>query len=121
MLPHNPTEVINALELLRRGRFTETATILTKLSERVPASRKRDSLAQVLLADSLQRIGQNSDAETIASRNLRTTSAYSARCHFVLANALRARGDLPKAIEHLQIAVASASTDHDTACWAQLR
>ena len=121
MLPEPSPEVHTAIDLLRRGRFSETVAILKPLSERGISSRKNDPLSQALLADALQLTGHNDDAQTIATRHLRTTSEHHARFHFVLGNVLRARGHTPKAIEHLQAAVATAGSDRELYCWAQLR
>ena len=121
MLPQPLPDVSAALDLFRRGRFSETVATLKRISEGPQAHRKTAPLIEALLADSLQQIGQNADAEIIASRSLQRLSAHSARCHFVLGNVLRSRGKISKAIEHLQIAVASANSDQETSCWAQLR
>ena len=120
MLPNPPPEVHTALELLRRGRFTETAATLKRFSQGSHSQRK-DLLVQALLADALERTGQNEDAEIIASRGLQKVSEHGARFHLVLGNVLRARGEIGKAIKHLQIAVAMAISDQEMSCWAQLR
>ena len=79
--------------------------------------------ADALLADVLQRTGQNAAAEEIAVRHLRGLSQSSqvyARYHFVLGNVQRERGHISDGINHLQIA-AGSSADLELACWSQLR
>jgi tetratricopeptide (TPR) repeat protein len=85
--------------------------------------RSGDGLGEALLADVLQRVGQNRPAEEIALRNLRRLSQSSplyARYHFVLGNVERDRGNTATAINHLQIA-AGFSDDLELSCWTQLR
>jgi DNA-binding NtrC family response regulator/tetratricopeptide (TPR) repeat protein len=117
-------EVRSALQLIRRGRFAETVSTLKQFCEGPQPLAKKDLAAQVLLADALQRIGQNQNAEIIASKHLPKVSAIPslyARYHLILGNVLRERGDLPKAIQHFQVAVANANSDHELTCWTQLR
>jgi DNA-binding NtrC family response regulator/tetratricopeptide (TPR) repeat protein len=85
--------------------------------------RSLDGLGDALLADVLQRVGQNLPAEEIALRHLRRltqTSPLYARYHFILGNIERDRGNTISAINHLQIA-AGFSNDLELACWTQLR
>src|SRR5688572_1065446 len=108
MLPELPPETSSALQLIRCGRFYEAAAVLQKREQtNNRPSTRTDPLTMALLADALQRIGQNDRAEAIAKRTLQTESCtvhVSARCHFVLGNVQRDRGNPAKAIEHLQIA-----------------
>ena len=72
----------------------------------------------------VQRVGRNQQAELIAQRNLPLVAhqpELRARYHFVLGNICRERGDSAKAVEHLQIASTSASSDLELFCWLQLR
>ena len=116
-------EVQSASQLLRRGRFSEAVTALQHIST-VSSRRKNDPFANVLLADALQRIGRDADAETIARAGLERSEQrrdIAARFHLVLANVLRERGDLPRAISHLQIAATQSVGDPESLCWAHLR
>ena len=109
-----------ASQLFRRGRYAEAAATLQRVPIKV---RSRDGLGDALLADVLQRVGQNLPAEEIALRHLRgltQTSPLYARYHFVLGNIERDRGNTATAIHHLQIA-AGSSNDLELACWTQLR
>jgi DNA-binding NtrC family response regulator/tetratricopeptide (TPR) repeat protein len=124
MLPEPPPEVLSALQLIRRGRFSETVAALKHFSDGPQSPRKKDFLGQALLADALQRVGRNENAELIASRTILKVSelpSVCARFHLVRGNVLRERGNIAKAVEHLQIAVAAASSDHEMSCWTQLR
>jgi DNA-binding NtrC family response regulator/tetratricopeptide (TPR) repeat protein len=120
----DPTPVVlSAFELIRRGRFLETVTVLKQISDGLDSPKSVPTEALVLLADALQRVGQNDKAELIASKGVSKgmqSPSISARFHLVLGNVLRERGKIAKAVEHFQIAV-SACTDHEVACWAQLR
>ena len=114
-------ELESALTLLRRGRYAD----LVELLERSPAAdvgRRSHAVRQALLADALQRTGHNDRAKLLASQNSRHSMAeVSARCHFVLGNVYRERGEIAKAIEHFQISGTSSGSDTELACWAQLR
>ena len=113
----------SAFDLMRRGRFLETVAALKQFSDGVHSEKDRDFEALTVLADALQRIGQNDKAELLASRivSKSTLSAsINARLHLVLGNVLRDRGNIAKAVQHFQIAV-SACTDHEVSAWAQLR
>jgi DNA-binding NtrC family response regulator/tetratricopeptide (TPR) repeat protein len=113
------TDVTSALRLVRGGRFSEAVELL----DRHPA-RHINRVNEALLADALQRTGQNDRAESIASRMLQAnprSADASGRCHFVLGNVYRERGTLAKAIEHFQMSTALAVPDFELACWAQLR
>ena len=117
------TVVQTAVSLIRAGRFSEAVATLEYPSTR-GGPRQTPMLALPLLADALQRTGNNDRAETIASSALNSGSRnpeVSARYHFVLGNVHRERGDLAKAIEHLQISGTFSSPDLELACWAQLR
>src|SRR5688500_17207676 len=102
MLPEPPSEASSALQLIRSGRFYEAAAALQKREHtHTRPSSKSDPLTMSLLADALQRIGQNDRAEAIAKRTLQVASCsvnVSARCHFVLGNVQRDRGNTAKAI-----------------------
>jgi tetratricopeptide (TPR) repeat protein len=79
-----------------------------------------------VLADALQRVGHNDQAEAIATRTLgalASVPAANARCHFTLGNVFRDRGETERAIEHLQIAAALSLTasDLELSSWVQLR
>lgn len=121
MLSDPRPELHTALDFFRHGRFSETVATLRRSCERNKSFRRSDPAAEALLADALQLIGQNAEAQLIASRNLQASSEHHGHFHLVLGNVLRARGDISKAIEHLQIAVATAEPDRDLCCWAQLR
>ena len=113
-------EIHAASQLIRTGRFLDAATIL----RRVPTSvRRLNGLADALLADVLQRIGQNLPAEEVALRQLRglaSSSPLYSRYHFVLGNVQRERGNTSDAVSHLQLA-AGFATDLELTCWSQLR
>ena len=113
-------EIHTTSQLIRTGRYAEAVTTL----DHVPLkARCRDGLGEALLADALQRIGQNVRAEEIALRQLRgltQSSPLYARYHFVLGNVQRDRGNTATAINHLQIA-AGSTNDLELACWTQLR
>ena len=121
MLPEPRPELQTALDFFRRGRFSDTAATLQRLSSNGKSFRKNDFLSDALLADALQLIGRNGDAHSIASRNLQVSSEHQPRFHLVLGNVLRARGQISKAIEHFQIAAATTGPDRELSCWAQLR
>src|SRR5688572_24067222 len=109
-----------AAHLIRTGRFSEAAGTLQHIPTRI---RNRDGLGDALLADVLQRIGQNVAAEDIATRQLRgleKSSHLYARCHFVLGNVERDRGNTSDAVNHLRLSV-TACEDPELACWCQLR
>jgi DNA-binding NtrC family response regulator/tetratricopeptide (TPR) repeat protein len=110
---------VHASELIRSGRYLEAVKSLQVISK----SRSRDPVSHAMLADVLQRIGQNATAEEIATRYLRdlppSNQAYS-HYHFVLGNVKRDRGNTANAISHLQLAAGSA-VDMELACWIQVR
>jgi DNA-binding NtrC family response regulator/tetratricopeptide (TPR) repeat protein len=115
-----PPEILPALQLVRMGQFSDA---LVALEQRTQAIRKNEPLTLALLADTLQRVGQNDRAEEIALRVLKPRNAAPqvvARCHFALGNVHRDRGDTPAAMEHLQAATLNNS-DIELSCWAQLR
>jgi DNA-binding NtrC family response regulator/tetratricopeptide (TPR) repeat protein len=114
---HN--ELLLALGLMRHGRFTEAVKTLQR-----PGLQNDNLQHQALLADVLQRTGRNEQAEAIAARCIRGTKAPSdvtARCHFVLANVLRERGDMRKSIDQYLAAEKSGGSDIELLCWVQLR
>ena len=116
----NHSDVDAALQLIRSGRYLGA---IKALQQRPPASRRFDSLGEALLADMLQRVGQNRAAEDIALRHLRSTSQSSplyARYQYVLGNVSRDRGNMARALEHFQIA-ANLSVDDELAAWSELR
>ncbi|HKY21621.1 MAG TPA: sigma 54-interacting transcriptional regulator [Vicinamibacterales bacterium] len=117
-------EVLAALKLIRGGRFSEAVTFLDQSTKGMGSARRSDPVRESLLADALQRIGHNDRAESIASRHLDIKSGRfdsSGRCHFVLGNISRERGNLAKAIECFQLSATAATSDFELACWAQLR
>jgi tetratricopeptide (TPR) repeat protein len=120
MPPELRPELQTALDLFRRGRFSDTVEKLSRLVERGRPVRRHDVPTEALLADALQLIGRNRDAQAIASRRLHETSDNHARFHLVLGNVCRARGQISRAIEHLQMA-AAALPDPELSCWVQLR
>jgi hypothetical protein len=64
MLIEPPPEVQSALQLFRRGRFSDTVALLQQPSRPLP--RRKDLFANAILADALQRTGANREAESIA-------------------------------------------------------
>ncbi len=124
MLIEPPPEVLSALQLIRRGRFTETVESLERFSASIHSPRKRDFLALALLADALQRIGRNANAELLAFHNLHKSAhlpQVCARFHLVLGNVLRERGNVAQAVEHFQIAIGLSVSERELSCWVQLR
>jgi len=112
-------EIHTASQLIRTGRYLEAARLLRVLV----TARGRDPLVRALLADVLQRVGHNAQAQEMASEYLRDIPKNSqafARFHFVLGNVDRDRGNLGDAIGHLQIS-AGSTLDPELACWSQLR
>ena len=113
-------EVLSALQLVRAGHFSKA---LALLEQRTQAVRKNEPLTLALLADTLQRVGQNDRAEELASRALKTRNSappVAALCHFALGNVHRDRGNTAQAMEHLQAATL-LSPDPELSCWTQLR
>jgi transcriptional regulator with GAF, ATPase, and Fis domain/tetratricopeptide (TPR) repeat protein len=107
--------------LMKRGRFAEA---LSSLQVETRVSQIGAHPGRSLLADVLQRTGRNLDAEQVASRYLRITSAPPsaiARCHFVMGSICRERGDINGAISHLQTASHLVTSDLELSCWIQLR
>jgi DNA-binding NtrC family response regulator/tetratricopeptide (TPR) repeat protein len=124
MLPEPSPEVLSALQLFRRGRFFETVATLEHFPEGAHSPRRKDFLAQAVLADALHRVGRNEHAELIATRSLHSVPELSqvhARFQLVLGNVLRERGNIAKAIEHFQIAVGASGSDPEMSCWTHLR
>jgi DNA-binding NtrC family response regulator/tetratricopeptide (TPR) repeat protein len=113
-------QVQSALQLLRRGRFAEIVTVLQQ-SHHKPS---KDPLLLAILADALQRVGQNDGAESIARSNMRRSDErldLSARFHFVLGNVLRERGDIANATQHFQTAATLSTSNPELSCWVHLR
>ena len=124
MLVEPPPEVLSALQLIRRGRFTETVETLERFSGSINSPRKKNFLALAVLADALQRVGRNANAELVAYRNLNRVAdlpEVCARFHLVLGNVLRERGNIAQAVEHFQIAVDLSVAKQELSCWTQLR
>jgi DNA-binding NtrC family response regulator/tetratricopeptide (TPR) repeat protein len=122
MLIEPSPEVQSALQLLRRGRFSETITLLQQHSK--PLAKRKDQLASAILADAFQRTGFNREAENIAIINLRKNEGHpeaNAWFHFVLGNVLRERSDLVGATKQFQIATTLPTSHHEFLCWAHLR
>src|SRR5262245_36624106 len=117
------TEVHSALQLMRNGRFLDATAALEKARTLGRGAGRPDLYQEALLADALQRIGRNEQAQEIAIRNLHRAKQpeLTARYHFVLGNINRERGYVSKGIEHLQIAATLAGSDLELACWSQLR
>jgi DNA-binding NtrC family response regulator/tetratricopeptide (TPR) repeat protein len=87
-------------------------------------AKNADPLALAVLADGLQRVGDNDRAEAIVLRVLQTRltpGQVNARCHFVLANINRDRGNTSQSVEHLQIAATLAASDLELSAWIHLR
>jgi DNA-binding NtrC family response regulator/tetratricopeptide (TPR) repeat protein len=119
-----PPEVLSAQQLIRRGRFSETVDVLKHFSAGSNSPRRKQFVALALLADALQRVGRNSDAEIIAAQNLLKVGDLphvAARFHLVLGNVLRERGNIGEAVEHLQIATGLSVSEPELCCWTQLR
>ena len=117
-------EVQSALQLVRRGRFSDAKTLLQQFSKEAVSRRKKDVFANAILADALQRTGFNEEAESIAKASLGLRDGrpeLNARFHLVLGNLFRERGDVAAATEHLQIAATLAISDQEFLCWAHLR
>jgi DNA-binding NtrC family response regulator/tetratricopeptide (TPR) repeat protein len=117
-------EVQEALDLIRHGRFSKAVSSLKRLSSMLASGNRSVPTVEALLADALQRVGENATAEGIATRHLQRlpiVSPFRARFLFVKGNILRERGELAKAIEYLQNAVTLGAGDHELSCWAQLR
>src|SRR5687767_842174 len=99
-MPVEPSpEILPALQLVRMGHFSDA---LVALQQRTQAIRKNEPLTLALLADTLQRVGQNDRAEEIALRVLKPGNVAPqvvARCHFALGNVHRDRGDTADAME----------------------
>ena len=113
-------EVLSALQFVRTGQFSEALVVL---QQRPQVIQRNEPFTLALLADTLQRVGQNDQAEDIACRVLKPGNLAPqvlARCHFALGNVHRDRGDTARAIEHLQAATVRSS-DLELSCWTQLR
>ena len=111
-----------ALQMMRRGRFLQGTLLMSELCD--ARRQNTDSEADALFADFLQRTGRTQEAETIALRLIDQNIGRddtSVRCHFVLGNVYRERGDSLKEIEHLQKAASVRCADLELACWTQLR
>src|SRR5262245_43986346 len=116
----NYSDVDTALQLIRSGRYLGA---IKALQQRPLGPRRLDSVGTALLADMLQRVGQNRAAEEIAVKHLHSTSQSSpsyARYQYVLGNVNRDRGNFAKAVEHFQIG-ANLSGDVELAAWCELR
>lgn len=111
----------NALQLMKRGRFGDA---VNSLQHEGATHDPTHNLKQSLLADALQRTGHNKEAERVATRSLesmRSAPEAAGRCHLVLGNILRERGEIRRAIDQLQTAAVLAKDDPELACWVQLR
>ena len=114
-------EIQAALQLIRTGRFSEAVEALRE-SWAGGTVGEANVLAQAILADALQRTGKNELAQAIASRCLDLHSAVPhvrARCHFVLGNVVRERGNVGGAIEHFQMVATDDGSSLELSCWAQ--
>lgn len=106
--------------LLKSGRYLDA---IRTIEDRSRGSHRPTGVIAALLADALQRVGNNALAEDIATRLLRASrhdAHLSARCHFILGNAHKERGNFPKAIEHLHVAT-NYQQDLDLVAWSSLR
>ena len=104
---------------MRRGRFVETSQLLDSQASSHTALNHR-----ALLADALQRIGQNKRAESLcidAIRNAKQSSPTFPLSHFVLGNIQRERGHLTEAIQHFQRCIDSQLAGSELVCWGELR
>lgn len=112
------------VDLTKRGRFSEALENLLRL----PVSLKEPAypVHQLLIADALQRTGQNEEAKSIVARLLENPDASPgvlARGHLIFGNIAKDRGDSSRATEHFRRASthADSAKDAELACWAQLR
>src|SRR5215216_6788620 len=124
MLRDPSRDVHAALQLIRSGYFSDAVATLQRPEMSRHLASHADPLALAVLADALQRIGENDRAEAIAVRTLQTSShpaQVNARCHFVLGNINRDRGITPRSIEHLQIAATLVGPDLELSAWIHLR
>lgn len=113
-----------AQRLINGGRFSEVVATLQRSSLFSSASTKVAQLHQCLLADALQRTGRNNEAESLTTQNLTlltNSPPLAARCHFVLGNVFRERGDTRTALGHFHTAERLAAEDLELSCWIQLR
>jgi DNA-binding NtrC family response regulator/tetratricopeptide (TPR) repeat protein len=110
-----------AIRLEASGRFGDALIALRQAS---PHDQHTTQLRSCLMADLLQRTGSNDEALSLATQNLRTKaypSDLAARCHFVLGNVHRDRGDHQAAVGYFQAAERLVDSDLELACWIQLR
>ena len=115
-------EIQSALQVIRRGRFLEAAEQLRSYT-REPHSQQQRLFADAVLADVLQRIGDNQAAIDLATELLPSASSFpevASILRFSLGNVLRERGDLAHALEQFQTAI-TLSVHAETLGWMQLR
>ena len=123
MLREHGADIEAAMQLIRSGRFLAAVKTLEE-TRHSGLIRDKTLIAKSILADALQRTGQNERAQRIASNNLCASSlspALRARCHFVLGNVCRESGDTARAIDHFQVPANCDTSDLELCCWAQLR
>ena len=116
-------ESLQSVEALARsGRFAEA---LYELNHLRLAGSKCAYLQRALLAELLQRTGDADRASSIAFRIIESPEApldVQARCHVILGDHCRDRGQLAEAVHHLHraITLAQQARKTDARCWAQL-
>lgn len=111
-----------ALGLMRRGRFIEASQLLDHQTSTFDISYRPDQRA--VLADALQRIGQNDRAELLCQELLKKKPLDSPALpltHFVLGNVQRERGYLANAAQHYQQCIDSRLAASELVCWGELR
>ncbi len=119
MRPDLPGVTHEARRLLRLGRFADA---LSSIDASSPIH--ADPSRSALVADLLQRTGDNQRSHQIAKEILKhnpKTGDAASRSLFVIGNVLRDRGELTAAISSFQAALKSVGEDAELACWIQLR
>jgi DNA-binding NtrC family response regulator/tetratricopeptide (TPR) repeat protein len=115
-------DIWSSLQLIKRGRFSEAAKQLRSQAETTPQPRRL--FANALLADVLQRIGDNRKAADLVTESLPLAASFpeiASILHFVLGNVFRERSELTQAIEQFQTAITLSPTEAEHTGWMQLR
>jgi DNA-binding NtrC family response regulator/tetratricopeptide (TPR) repeat protein len=110
--------------LITSGRFRDAVSELQKAPVR-PGDPHHDTYVSVL-AEALQLTGQIEDAQRVAQQAVKARGARQsslARCHLVLGNISRDRGDFSRSVSHFERAfhLSEDSPNPEMACWARLR